>query len=372
MRYLLIAAILVSCSRATVDEPGQAPPSKAPVAAPAASRPRPAPAPPATVEGVWRWRTKKDDPEFMNTPDLRVREDETYRFVTDTPHGAATAFVWRIDANSKTVWARELESQFVDAAAMAYADGRVFVAHHSHIASGCGLYALDADTGEVVWHSQLRGLGPVSHSKYRNRVQIRIDGDRIAVYGWESSGRYVEIVDAATGKTLSNSQPAEALAAIEWQWDSPERRSFRAGPDTVSAAGGGSITYQPRDRPEPAELIKRDAGGGELWKTSFDSQGQCGTAAMLENGDDLYVVHYCSIASGARLYVFDTATGKLLRDDPLDGLGPIGHSEYFNDVEIRFLNAHIVVFGKEAAGRYIEARRASTSALVSSQVFSDW
>jgi hypothetical protein len=57
-------------------------------------------------------------------------------------------------------------------------------------------------TGAVAWHPRLIGLGSVGHSKYSNRVKIRLHGARLAVYGNESAGRYTEIFDTANGSRL--------------------------------------------------------------------------------------------------------------------------------------------------------------------------
>jgi len=55
--------------------------------------------------------------------------------------------------------------------------------------------AIDRSTGKTLWKTDLKGLGPIAHSKYRNAVRLEVlDGDAIQVFGKESSGRYVEIV----------------------------------------------------------------------------------------------------------------------------------------------------------------------------------
>jgi hypothetical protein len=64
--------------------------------------------------------------------------------------------------------------------------------------------AVDLKTGKRLWKTNLQGLGPIAHTKYRNRVIIEVDDRRVTVYGNESSGRYVEQLDPRTGKTLAN------------------------------------------------------------------------------------------------------------------------------------------------------------------------
>jgi hypothetical protein len=74
---------------------------------------------------------------------------------------------------------------------------------HPH-SSGCAVAAY-VPKGERLWRSELKGLGPVDHSKYFNAVRVEAVGrDALAVYGKETSGRYVEIVSLQTGRTLGH------------------------------------------------------------------------------------------------------------------------------------------------------------------------
>lgn len=51
----------------------------------------------------------------------------------------------------------------------------------------------------------ITGIGPAVHSAYSNEVTIGItSGKAIVVTGKEAFGRYIEYVDAETGKTLGN------------------------------------------------------------------------------------------------------------------------------------------------------------------------
>ena len=78
-----------------------------------------------------------------------------------------------------------------------------YVEHHP-IASGAAAVSIDLKTGTLRWRTQLKGLGPVDHSKYRNQVWLEIADDALVVQGRESYGNYVELVDFTTGKTLAN------------------------------------------------------------------------------------------------------------------------------------------------------------------------
>lgn len=80
--------------------------------------------------------------------------------------------------------------------ALACAGDMLFVSEHSPISNGCEL--------QPAWKVRLKGLGPIPHSKYRNQVNVEADGKVVTVWGKEASGRYVEIIDAKTGKMLGH------------------------------------------------------------------------------------------------------------------------------------------------------------------------
>jgi hypothetical protein len=83
-------------------------------------------------------------------------------------------------------------------------DDTLFWADYLPTASGCRLQSYSLETGLRLWSTSLKGLGPVSHSKYANAVRLEVQFDTIWVWSHESSGDYVEVVDQATGKTLAN------------------------------------------------------------------------------------------------------------------------------------------------------------------------
>ncbi len=104
-------------------------------------------------------------------------------------------------------------------AALATDGARVFVAVYNRAASGCSLAAFDGATGKPLWSVGLEGIGPILHSMYSNRVEMRIISGHPTVFGNESAKRYIEQRDAATGALVSH------------QLLPPERRSdpLRAG-----------------------------------------------------------------------------------------------------------------------------------------------
>jgi hypothetical protein len=80
----------------------------------------------------------------------------------------------------------------------------LYYPEYERIASGCALVAYDLKAGKQLWRTGLRGLGPVGHSRYRNEVDLAVADGVVTVYGRESAGRYVERVDATTGRTLDH------------------------------------------------------------------------------------------------------------------------------------------------------------------------
>jgi hypothetical protein len=120
---------------------------------------------------------------------------------------------------TKVVWRTRIsERQGLARAAMVVSGQRIFVARHSLIATTCTLYAFARRTGRQLWKVTLRGIGPAMHSKWYNRVQLRIIGSNPVVFGHEGPGRsYVEMRSAATGGLVSNRKfrmrrPAQPLA----------------------------------------------------------------------------------------------------------------------------------------------------------------
>lgn len=79
---------------------------------------------------------------------------------------------------------------------------RLYLADYSCIASGCAIVAYDLSNGKVLWKKDLKGLGNVEHSKYRNRVVVAIESERIVVRSIEVYGAYVECLAQDDGRRL--------------------------------------------------------------------------------------------------------------------------------------------------------------------------
>ncbi len=160
---------------------------------------------------AWQW---SETPDLFPAVDL-IAADEKARYVLhhvpderDTQHHAVLR---RDNASGAVAWSRLVAQESVPGAALAVDDRRVYMAAYSRIASGCKVAAFDVASGEPLWTTALEGIGPIEHSKYHNRVQMRLVDGGLALYGHEAS-RFIELLDPETGGQLSNERlPATPL-----------------------------------------------------------------------------------------------------------------------------------------------------------------
>ena len=130
-----------------------------------------------------------------------ARELDNYQVEVVRRIGDRGSVTVRITDGKKELhsWTAHLGTVFTES------DGVLYYADFHPLSSGCAFVAFDLKAGKELWHAELKGLGPISHSKYRNGVRLEwVSPEAIAVYGKESAGRYVEIVDRKTGKTVGH------------------------------------------------------------------------------------------------------------------------------------------------------------------------
>src|ERR1017187_2451041 len=83
-------------------------------------------------------------------------------------------------------------------------DVLVYAAFHPS-STECAVVAYDLKNRKQLWKANLQGLGPISHFRYSNAVNLEIiNNDAVRVFGNESAGQYLEIVDLKTGKTVGH------------------------------------------------------------------------------------------------------------------------------------------------------------------------
>ena len=88
----------------------------------------------------------------------------------------------------------------------------LFYAAFSPHSSGCSIVAHHLQQGEL-WKTPLWGISLLGQSMYTNRVNMKLDGNNLIVYGDESAGRYIELVDVLTGRVVGKrGGPGERFA----------------------------------------------------------------------------------------------------------------------------------------------------------------
>jgi hypothetical protein len=148
---------------------------------------------------AWQWSSEPGAP----SRDVTLEADGA-RFVLVRAADGSVAGVKRVDASGHDAWSAAVASPVANTAALLFEGGRLYAAMYSDIATGAEVAALDAASGKIVWRTRLQGLGPLHHSKYHNRVQLRFAGGWLAVFGDESAGKYIEVLDPANGSTVFN------------------------------------------------------------------------------------------------------------------------------------------------------------------------
>ncbi len=83
-------------------------------------------------------------------------------------------------------------------------DDVLYYADFHRSSSGCGVVAYDLRKKKQLWKVSLKGMGPITHFKYRNDVNLDLEKQAVCVRGKESAGRYIEYVDLRTGKTVGH------------------------------------------------------------------------------------------------------------------------------------------------------------------------
>jgi len=188
-RALLAALLALGCSRTPRGRGGEAPartPAQPLVVIDAA------PAIPEAAAIAWKNPERgRFDPPHVH---LESSLGELYIWTGTRPDGPAT--LERLPSPGPAKWKIEVPRDFVPAAALAADDERVFLVHHSLIGSGAEAMAFAAADGRLLWRTPLRGLGPVAHSEYENHTAVELlPGAAIVIFGSESAGRYIEVLD---------------------------------------------------------------------------------------------------------------------------------------------------------------------------------
>ena len=319
----------------------------------------------------WRWRTGDDQHRHVGPLGA---------YVFAAGSAAAGPSVRLEDDAGAAAWTAQLDAADGDHGALLLNDQRLVVAQHPFGTTGGVVIALDAASGAELWRVDLLALGPIDHNRYGNTIQLALIDGQLAVFGSETQGKYIEVIDPNSGARISNRRLSDdpiwnRLASIPWAWQGTARTWYEI-PIEVGGAAGRRYRFTNEERlmgdqlPERA-FVERIDGDTALWTAELRPYGSCGNAALAEIAELVLVVYYCSISSGAELYAFDVDSGAQRYMVSLVGIGPIGHSKYYNEVRVASDAGYLIVYGNEAFGRYIEVIDPTTGTLVANQSFGD-
>jgi hypothetical protein len=149
--------------------------------------------------------------------------------------------------------------------------------------------------------------------------------------------------------------PSERL---EWRW----HEGHNTG-DAVHAPGDGKLSISSAN--EGVVIRRTDAAGRITWTSRIHDAdaGRIDADALAA-----YAALYRTRVTGARLRALDVATGDVLWEVALEGIGLIHHSKYETRIQIRLIDGSVVVYGAESGGRYIEVRATADGRLLGHRV----
>jgi outer membrane protein assembly factor BamB len=150
---------------------------------------------------VWEW----DDTAPIGARGRAVLEaEEGEYFMFDASDPDRPFKLERVRTTGNPVWVRHLPNIQANSAALLSKAGKLYGALFFDGATGGYVIALDATSGKTIWEVRLEGIGPILHSKYGNRIQLRFINNWLVVFGKESGGNYIEVLNPTTGQRLSN------------------------------------------------------------------------------------------------------------------------------------------------------------------------
>src|SRR5262249_2585399 len=145
----------------------------------------------------WRWSDEKATLDYCMAKHLPDHEINRTKF--EALRGAMVDI--RRKSDGKSICKFESPTQAV---LFARRNNVLYLAEYLPTANGCVVAALDLDSGKRIWTNALLGVDAVDCPKYHNRVNIDVEGENVVVFGNETNGRYVEVLNAATGKLVTN------------------------------------------------------------------------------------------------------------------------------------------------------------------------
>lgn len=335
----VVTSALMACERgdaehaspravaATPEAPAESSEAEAP--GPAASRrptftPPPKHPAPVAERPSWRWHVDERG-EALKMDSVTAHVDATRRvrceYDRELEPARDAVTCWGLAAapggvgeTRKELWSRELEPEFVGAAALVSAGRTLFVAHYSAISSGGVVRAFDIIDGTPRWERAIEGLGPIQHSEYRNEIQLVVRDGALHVFGKESAGAYIERFALGDGAQLSLHRVEDAIAEVELGADITEPPST-GRVTTMGSHGGEDLLYElSPSRGGEATLRQRATDGEENWAVEIARAEVLERAQLLEHGDVLFVWLYAGRSEQARLELRSANDGRLLAE----------------------------------------------------------
>lgn len=143
---------------------------------------------------AWTWSDERATADFC-----AAHLDPAYRVesTSDSERWHRTFTLWRDQARLYS-WTG------YDTTVFTIANSQLYYADFDPITCGGNIAAVHLPTGRLLWREPLLAVGVWGHSEYLNEMNLQVDGRTVTVFGKESCGRYVEIKDAATGRTLGH------------------------------------------------------------------------------------------------------------------------------------------------------------------------
>ena len=143
----------------------------------------------------WRWADERANPQACARRlgdgygvQITPAPGKPWASTITVTHGGRALYSW--EGHEFSVFARAGDALY-------YAD------FHPR-KSGCAVVAYDLKDRKLLWKAHLWGYPVFGHSQYRNRVALEVDGKNLVVYGKESYGSYLELVNRETGKTVGH------------------------------------------------------------------------------------------------------------------------------------------------------------------------
>ena len=131
-----------------------------------------------------------------------------------------------------------------------------------------------------------------------------------------------------------------------WHWDDNN------SPGEITVQDDRFVFLAPRAGGAPT-LRRIGPQGNLLWEFAPEVTIE-NEAALAVHAGRLYAALYARGATGCRVLALEVSSGSLVWDVSLEGLGSVGHSKYSNRVQLRAEEDQVFIYGKEAAGRYVE------------------